>query len=213
MICSPCREELRLIDWPVCERCAAPIPEANGAQLVCNTCRGVRLRFDRTIALGSYEGLLRRWIMRMKEDRSGLAARTLAQLAWERLGESLRGLQIDVVAAVPMHPLRRWQRGVNPPGQIAECVARNLGVPAAAALLRARRNIPPQIGLSRRGRFLNVDGEMVVRRGYSLQAAHVLVVDDILTTGATASEAARALKAAGAAQVTALVLARTPAEA
>src|SRR5688500_7339253 len=59
MICSPCREELRLIDWPVCERCAAPIPEANGAQLVCNTCRGVRLRFDRTIALGSYEGLLR----------------------------------------------------------------------------------------------------------------------------------------------------------
>jgi ComF family protein len=212
-ICPSCRQQLQLVDWPVCERCAAPVPEARGATLACSACRGVKLRFDRALALGSYEGLLRHWIMRMKEDRSGVSVRTLAALAWERLGNSLRGLAIDAVAAVPMHPLRRWQRGVNPPAEIAELAARKLGVPAAARLLRTRRNIPPQIGLSRRGRFQNVAGEMAVRRGYSLQAAHVLVVDDILTTGATASEAARALKAAGAERVTVLVLARTPAEA
>ena len=58
-------------------------------------------------------------------------------------------------------------------------------------MLRLVRNVSPQIGLSRRGRFLNMARTMAVRPGYSLQAAHVLVVDDILTTGATASEAAR----------------------
>ncbi len=77
-------------------------------------------------------------------------------------------------------------------------------------MLRQVRNIPPQLGLSRPGRFANVAGRMVVRSGYSLQSAHVLVVDDILTTGATASEAARALKKAGAATVSVLVMARTP---
>jgi predicted amidophosphoribosyltransferase len=212
VVCCECRNELRLIDWPVCPRCAAPMPEAGGVALSCSHCRSAKLRFDRTLTLGSYEGLLRSWIMRMKSDRSGLATRVLSELAWQRLGEQLMALGVDVVAAVPMHPWRRWQRGVNPPREFAEQIARKLGVPAAGGILRAVRNIPPQIGLSRPARFRNVAGEMAVRPGYLLQAAHVLLVDDILTTGATASEAARALKRAGASEVTVLVVARTPAD-
>jgi ComF family protein len=211
LVCHACRGELQFIDWPVCERCAAPVPTAGGATLDCMYCRGARLKFDRTIALGSYDGLLRQWILRMKEDRSRLAARGLCELAWQRCGDQLRQTPFDVVAAVPMHAWRRWQRGVNPPADVAERLARKLGVPAAPWMLRTRRNIPPQIGLSRPGRFRNVAGEMALRSGYSLQAAHVLVVDDILTTGATASEAARVLKQAGAARVTVFVLGRTPA--
>jgi ComF family protein len=171
----------------------------------------VRLKFDRTIALGRYEGLLRQWIMQMKEDRSRMASRVLAGLAWERCGKALRELQVDVVAAVPMHWRRRWQRRVNPPGDLAARLAEKLGVPAAPRMLQTPRNVPPQIGLSRPGRFRNVAGEMALRPGYSLQAAHVLLVDDILTTGATASEAARVLKRGGAARVSVFVLARTPA--
>lgn len=212
VVCRECRNELRLIDWPVCPRCAAAIPEAGGVELACSHCRGAKLRFDRALALGSYEGLLRSWVMRMKSDRRGLATRILCELAWQRLGDQLAALGADVVAAVPMHPWRRWQRGVNPPRDFAEQMARKLGVPAAGGLLRAVRNIPPQIGLSRPARFRNVAGEMAVRPGYLLQAAHVLLVDDILTTGATASEAARALKRAGAKEVTVLVIARTPAD-
>jgi ComF family protein len=175
------------------------------------SCRNDRLKFDAALALGSYEGLLREWILRMKEDRSRLSSRVLGELAWEALGPALRQLNVDVAAAVPMPAWRRWQRGVNPPGDMAERMARKLGVPAAPRMLRIRRNIPAQIELSRPGRFANVRGEMALRRGYSLQAAHVLLVDDILTTGATASEAARVLKQAGAARVTVFVLGRTPA--
>jgi predicted amidophosphoribosyltransferase len=95
---------------------------------------------------------------------------------------------------------------------LAEQMARRLGASFAPRMLRQLRNIPPQIGLSRAGRFRNVAGEMAVRPGYLLQAAHVLLVDDILTTGATASEAARRLRGGGAKEVTVMVLGRTPAE-
>jgi predicted amidophosphoribosyltransferase len=210
MLCERCRAELPLIEWPVCERCGATVPEAAGVSLPCSDCRASKLRFDRTILLGSYEGLLRRWILRMKEDRSQLAGRMLLDLAWQRLGGELRGLGADVATAVPMTLLRRWQRGVNPPADLAERLGHRLGIPAARRLLRLRRSVPPQVGLSRSARFLNMAGEMALRRGYHVDGAHVLLVDDILTTGATASEAARALKKAGAARVTVLVLARTP---
>jgi ComF family protein len=211
VLCDACRCELQFIEGPVCPRCAAPVPEAGGVELSCNYCRDAKLRFDRTLALGAYDGLFRDWIMRMKSDRSGLATRMLYELAWQRLGEKLESLNVDVVTAVPMHLWRRWQRGVNPPRELADQLARRLQVPAAGRMLRQRRNVPPQIGLSRPARFRNVAGEMAVRQGYHLAAAHVLVVDDILTTGATASEAARALKRAGAKEVSVFVLARTPA--
>lgn len=213
IVCNHCRDELEaLTSGPVCARCAAQVPSVGDVVLECSHCRAAKLKFERTFALGSYEGLLRQWIMRMKADRSGLATRMLAELVWQKHGESLSTLGVDVVANVPMHPWRRWQRGVNPPREFAEQIARKLGVPASPRLLRQVRNIPPQIGLSRPARFRNVAGEMAVRPAYYLQAAHVLLVDDILTTGATASEAARALRRAGASTVTVLVLGRTPAE-
>lgn len=209
LLCQTCRDELILTSWPTCPRCAAAVPATGNAVLACPHCRDAKLRFDRTMALGSYDGLLRDWVMRMKQDRSGLAARALADLAWREQGGPLEELAVDVVAAVPMSPRRRWQRGVNPPQIVAERLAAKLHKPAAT-LLRQVRNIPPQLGLSRPGRFANVAGRMAVRSGYSLQSAHVLVVDDILTTGATASEAARALKRSGATTVSVFVLARTP---
>jgi ComF family protein len=178
--------------------------------LACSHCRGDKLRFSRTIALGNYEGLLRQLVMRMKTDRNELIARTLVELAWQELGPALAELRPNVVTAVPMHPWRRWRRGTNPPRTVAEHLAEKLGVPAAGGMLRLRRNVPAQVGLSRPARFRNVAGEMAVRASYHLEAARVLVVDDILTTGATCSEAARVLRRAGAEEVAVFVLARTP---
>lgn len=212
MLCSDCRARLPLIDGPVCPRCAAPAPASNGVVLACNHCRGAKLRFERTIALGRYEGLLRELIMRMKTDRSELVARTLVEAAWRERGEALSTLGIDLATAVPMHLWRRWQRGVNPPGALACSLAEKLGISAAPRALRLKRNVPPQVGLSRAARFRNLSGEMSVRPTYHLRGAHVLLVDDILTTGATCAEAARALRRAGAGEVTVFVLARTPGE-
>jgi ComF family protein len=210
LLCSDCRDELSLIDWPVCPRCAAPVPATGDVELACNHCRRDKLRFTRTVALGSYEGRLRQLIMRMKIDRSELIARTLAELAWQELGGQLAALKVDVVTAVPMHPWRRWQRRTNPPQTIADRLAERLGVPAAPGMLRLNSNVPAQVGLSRSARFRNVAGEMSVGKSHHLESARVLLVDDILTTGATCSEASRVLRRAGAAEVAVFVLARTP---
>ena len=210
-ICPGCEERLEFIDWPVCPRCAAPVPSTGDVVLACNHCRGDKLRFQRAIALGSYEGLLRQLVMRTKADRQGVVTHALAELAWQRLRDQLLELQIDVVTAVPMHRWRRWQRGANAPQLFARRLAEKLNVPCAGEMLRLVRDVPPQVGLSRPARFRNLAGEMAVGTSYHLAAARVLIVDDILTTGATCSEAARVLRRAGAADVTVLVLARTPA--
>lgn len=211
-LCDDCRGQLALADWPACPRCAALVPMAEGVALACSHCRDAKLKFERALAVGSYEGLLAALIKRMKADRSEVVARTLAALAWQELGAELAALDVDVATAVPMFWRTRWRRGVNPPRVLAEELAERLGVFAAGNMLRQVRAVTPQIEFSRQGRFQNMHRVMEVRPGYILDGAHVLLVDDILTTGATASEAARALRAAGADKVSVFVLARTPAE-
>ncbi|MCA9236558.1 MAG: ComF family protein [Planctomycetales bacterium] len=210
LLCETCRREIPTFTGAVCARCLAPVPVAAGVELPCGWCRQWQPKFARALAAGPYEGLLRLLLLRNKVDTGGVLARTLIDLVWERCGESLAALNVDVVAAPPMSWRRRWQRGVCAQAELARAAARRLGVPAAPGMLRLRREVAPQLGMSRAGRLRNLHGEMQLARGYRLDAAHVLVVDDILTTGATCSEAARVLLKSGAREVSALVVARTP---
>ena len=207
--CYECREEMRRGDWPVCRRCAARVPEIPGAVSECGHCCQEKLWFDRTLALGEYGGLLRDQVLAMKVDRSERLAGAMGQWMAARLGNELRNVQADAIVPVPMHAWRRLVRGTNPPGALAVPLGRELGLPVFPRMLARRRNSQPQVGLSRSARFRNIRGEILVKKSYSLDAPHVLLVDDTLTTGATCSEAARMLKRAGAAEVTVVVAART----
>jgi predicted amidophosphoribosyltransferase len=209
LLCRECRERIVLNDGPACPRCAAPLPSAGGADLDCVHCRLSKLRMDRTFALGRFEGLLHDLIVRMKSDAGAALPRLLADLSWQRLGADLQRLGIDVVAPVPRRNRLGRRRGVGLEAA-AERIARRLRTPFDAQLLQLGSSVAKQVGLSRAGRFANVAGQMSISPGRRLSEAHVLVVDDTLTTGATCSEAARSLRKAGAAEVTALVFARTP---
>ena len=207
--CLDCRDKMLRGDGPVCLRCAARVPEIPGIVPNCAHCRDEKLWFDRTLALGEYGGLLRDQILAMKVDRSERLAGAMGLLVATRLGDELRALRADAIVPVPMHPWRRLARGTNPPAALAVTLGRELGLPVFSRMLARRRNSQPQVGLSRSARFRNIRGEILVRKSYSLDAPHVLLVDDTLTTGATCSEAARMLKRAGAARVTVVVAART----
>lgn len=207
--CHDCRAEMQRGDWPVCQRCASRVPKIPGTVPECTHCRGQKLWFDRALSLGDYDHLLREQCLAMKTDRSERIAHALGQLIARRLGTALAEASIDSIAPVPMHFWRRLARGTNPPAALASTIGRELGIPVAPSLLYRRRNTQPQIGLSNPARFRNVRGEMHVSTSYTFHAPHVLLVDDILTTGATCSEASRVLKRAGAAKVTVLVVART----
>lgn len=208
-VCDVCREALPRITWATCVRCAARVPEIPGSTPDCKHCRDHKIQFDQTLALGAYDGLLRDLVLEMKEDASGRLAKVFGELIALRWGKVTRALKPDVVVPIPMHAWRRLSRRANPAAALAASLGRQLGLGVEAKLLQWRRDASAQVGLSQQGRFRNMRGVMQVRRGYRLDAPRVLVVDDILTTGATCSEAARALKQAGAVQVTVAIVGRT----
>jgi len=209
-LCRACLRRLAIHRWPTCRRCAARVPEIPGAVDECGHCRGERFQFDRTFALGAYDGLLHDLLLKMKRDAREVLAHTFAQLFHQHLGDQIGQLQADVIVPIPMHPWHRLARRTNPPAAMAGLLGKKLGLPVAAGLLRKQRNIRPQLGLSRPGRKQNIRGALRVCPGYPLESAHVLLVDDVMTTGATCSEAARVLKRSGVGEVTALVAGRTP---
>ena len=207
-LCSECVDQLKQIEWPVCPRCSERVPEYEGQVLDCGRCRHDKLRFDRAIAWGQYEGLLGELIVKMKYDRSERLGRLFSQLILRDMRAQLLECQFDAVLGIPMHPWRRFSRGVNPAAVMARIIAKDLGVDYYGRVL-GRRNFSSQKDLSRLARFRNMKNVMSARAGYYLESFRVLLVDDILTTGATCSEAARVLKKAGAAEVTVLVVGRT----
>jgi ComF family protein len=112
------------------------------------------------------------------------------------------------VLAVPMHWTRRVRRGVNSPQLLARTLAATLGVPVADHVLVRRRRTAPQASLSPRERAQNVRGAFQTRRHRDLNGARLVLVDDVMTTGATVKEAARSLRRAGAEAIHVVVLAR-----
>jgi ComF family protein len=137
----------------------------------------------------------------------------LAYAAGQRLAEVLAARpfarQPDLVAPVPMHWLKRLWRGTNPAETIAEAVADALGWPLARRALVCRRYLRRQATLTPAERRRNVRGAFRASRRWPLAGRTILLVDDVMTTGATAQEASRALRAAGAAEVFVATLTRS----
>jgi len=209
LLCTECVEQLALFTGAMCSRCGAPLPDgAAPGDKDCYRCRGHKLWFDEAVAAGEYTDRLRELVLRMKPKTGDRVSLALGELLWHHCQERLRRLEADVVAPVPMHWRRRFAHGTNSAAVLAEVLARRLELPMAAGLLRRRRHTPPQFTLTPPQRWTNVRRVFAVARGHRLRKARVVLVDDILTSGATCSEAARALKQAGAERVTVVVVAR-----
>ncbi len=174
-------------------------------QGLCGLCRRGANGFDAAYSFGAYEGTLRELIHLFKYQR----IRTLAAPLGMMLVSALpRDERFDVISPMPMHWMRRWQRGFNQAELLARMIGRRTGIPVRN-LVRRRRATAPQAGLSNAQRRSNVAGVFAVRRRTGIAGRRILLVDDVFTTGATASACAAALKRAGAARVTVLTLART----
>jgi ComF family protein len=183
------------------------LSEIDAGKPDCAHCRGSRFHFRGVTGLGVYTGPLRGAVLRMKHPHGELLALALGQLLAARL-ETTSEAEFDLIVPMPMHWLRRIARGVNCPELLAEPISRRLGVAADTGLLRFRRKAKQQSTLAPTLRRRNLRRALAVSPGYALAGAKILLVDDILTTGATASEAARVLKTAGAESVHVAVAAR-----
>ena len=178
-------------------------PRADG----CPHCPTPAPRFGSVVRLGPHARPLSEVVARLKFRRGSHVRRWLGRL----LAEKARGAEelatAQVVQPVPLHWVRHLQRGYNQADMIAGALAGELGIPLVAELVRTR-NTRPQLGLPRSRRIANVRGAFAVRQGKRIAGLHVLLVDDVTTTGATADEATAALLAAGAMKVSLAVLAK-----
>lgn len=196
---------------PRCPACGRP----SGAQLagVCLSCwdevdagRFPEGEKDGVCTVGPYRGRLRRVVRCFKFG--GLPG--LAGPLGDRLASTLTegAAAMDVVVAVPLHWRRAWSRGYNQADLLAKAVSRRSGIPLGAGALRRTRRTAPQRGRAREERALNVRGAFAARPS-RVAGARVLLVDDVVTTGATLRECARVLAEAGAIEVQAAAVAQT----
>jgi len=211
--CDPCRRRLVESSGATCPRCAMPV--GRGARLDggCAGCRGKRLGFDAAIALGPYRGPIRDLCLMLKHERNAWLARWLVDLLVEARAEVL-GLPEDaLVVPVPLHWKRYWTRGFNQSDELARRLAKRLALRRVGVLKRVvGTKVLAQKGRAERARLMR--DAFRVRRGKAtaLAGRTVLLVDDILTTGATSGAAARTLKKAGAARVVVVVIGRAQGE-
>jgi ComF family protein len=148
----------------------------------------------------------------MKRPRNESLAVAMGKLLATERREMLKNLLPELVIPIPMFWTQRIQRGVNSPEIIARSLAKNLEIPFRRWILRQCKKTLTQSELPPKQRFVNVRGAFGVRFARQIRGRRVLLVDDVLTTGATCSEAAKVLKQAGAATVAVAVVARTHGE-
>jgi ComF family protein len=218
-ICSRPLDEVSRV--PVCRACLRT-PEPLAADYFCASCRtpfqnhfaldeegrcalcrlGLR-GFDYAYSFGAYEGTLRQLIHLYKYGRVKPLARPLSDLLATALPRDQR---FDAVVAVPLHWRRRAARGFNQSELLAKSMAQRCGIPVMRPV-RRQRATQVQAGLSNTNRRRNVAGAFTAKAG-AVNGLRILLVDDVMTTGATASACAQALKRAGARSVSLLTLAR-----
>lgn len=210
-LCPACWADTEFLSGPGCWACGRPMPGLASPEpgLLCDPCRAHPPLWDRGAAVFAYAGAGRRLVLGLKHgDRLDM----LPMLGpWMlRAGRRLAA-EAELIVPVPMHWTRRLRRRFNQSAELARALATSAGKPRAVApgLLRRSRRTPSQDGRDRAARAANLAGAIRPARGAAARMAgrRVLVVDDVLTTGATLNTAAAACREAGAAGVDILVLA------
>ncbi|HAP31543.1 MAG TPA: ComF family protein [Firmicutes bacterium] len=189
-----------------CPRCARPQALPQGQENGCPSCRTSQLAFTHSCVLGSYQGALRQTLHRFKYGGEKSLAVPLGRLLASRISAMPWLPAVELLTAVPLALPRLRARGYNQAALLAGTVSRELGIPGLPLLERAR-DTASQTGLDRRQRWENMHGAFSCLKD-NLQGKHILLVDDILTSGATAHAASLALKAGGASVISVAAIAR-----
>ncbi len=208
-LCPACHASLIPLG-PHCARCALPTERATP---LCGRCLLQPPAFDAARAALRYDFHSAALVQALKYRHQRAAARLLGELLADALKRvctdgSNRPNHIDAIVPLPLHWRRHWSRGFNQAELIGTLLARHTGLPLRTDLLRRRRHTPPQQGLDAAARARNLRDAFVGRGG--AEGLHLALLDDVMTTGASAAAAAAALKRAGAAWVEVWAVARTP---
>ncbi len=205
---SNCRNQVRFIRPPFCQRCGLPFPGDLTTRVECENCREMDLYFSSARSAVAARGPVLDAIHRYKYQRALWFEPFLADLLIREAGPVLHPGKWDYIVPVPLHPLKQREREFNQAERLARRVSAATKVPVQTRLLQ--RSVPTrtQTLLSRPERAANVRRAFALREPRRLAGARIVLLDDVLTTGATTSACARVLRAAGAGDVCVWTVAR-----
>ena len=208
-LCDACRLRLPLHDGPVCAICGAiPDGDVGDSDYVCGACRALRPAFAKARSAARFSGGARDMVLAFKYNQATWLREDLADLLEGCVRARFESAAIDAVAPVPLHPSRLRARTYNQSALLARSLAERLGCDFRPGLHARLRPTPTQTRLGASGRRQNVRGAFAAVEPEWASGRTVLVVDDVMTTGATLHECARALRAVGALQVWCATVAR-----
>jgi ComF family protein len=207
-VCQQCWQSIAFIERPYCEVLGSPFSHDLGSGILSAEAIANPPDFDRLRSACAFNGTARNLVHALKyNDRTELGPMMALWMA--RAGSELLR-DCDAIVPVPLHPLRLISRKFNQAAELAGALSRHTGKPMLASAVRRTRNTRHQVGLGRTGRDDNVRGAFSIGASDALELAgrHLLIVDDVYTTGATVSAMARALRRAGASRIDVLTFAR-----
>ena len=207
-LCPACARTAQPIRAPFCRQCSEPFDGAISGEFLCSDCQGRSFHFDCAVAAYRARGVVRDFVHRFKYTHALHLREALG--AWLAAGledDRIRNQPFDAVVPVPLHPAREREREFNQALVLAEILALRAGKPLIEDLERIRYTTT-QTQLHREERMENLRGAFSVRHAAGVIGRHLLLIDDIFTTGSTVEECSRVLRNAGAASVRVLTVAR-----
>lgn len=207
-VCGACRERIRHIRAPVCRCCGLPFQGQITTEFECHHCRETKPHFDFARAAVVARGEVLDLVHRYKYQRAFWCEPLLAGLLVEAARPELNRQDWDLVVPVPLYPARQREREFNQAERLARRLAEATGIPLECRLLRRVRPTPTQTLLHREERLRNMRRAFAIHPPRRLEGQRIVLVDDVLTTGATTSACAQTLRAAGAGRVCVWTVAR-----
>lgn len=209
-LCPACWQAMPFIAAPFCARLGTPFQIDYGPGMLSPAAIADPPRYDRGRAVARHDGIARDLVTRLKFGERLDLAPPMARLMLQAGDELLAGAELLV--PVPMHRLRLWRRRYNQAALLANAIGRLSGKPVALEVLQRVRRTRPQLGLRRNERRENLAGAFALGNGAGSKVAgrHVLLIDDVRTTGSTLNACAHILRKAGAARIDVLTFTLVP---
>ena len=215
-VCRKCMDEISPVTSPICTRCGEIITSPAVDDHLCADCIRREKHFSAARAAVTFDGVVLQLVHAFKYQGKAGLAKPLGRILWIALQQHFNPAKIHRIIPVPLHPLRLRKRGYNQalllarrwPEWLAPIMAENNAPRIDDTILLRRKNTETQTGLGKQQRRENIGNAFAVAEGTRLRDEHVLIVDDVYTTGSTLEECARVLRGAGAARVDVLTLAR-----
>ncbi len=207
-VCAGCRASVRFIERPFCGRCGRPYEGDITNEFECATCKEAEWHFVSARSVVEAKGKARDILHGYKYNHALWFEPFLAGLLVQRAKAELAQAQWDLIVPVPLYPAKEREREFNQAERLARHLAKATGISLGSQVLRRVTPTLTQTHLPRKERLANVRNAFAIHRSQKLDGKHIVLVDDVFTTGATTSACARVLKAAGAADVCVWTVAR-----